>query len=59
MMNAICQTSLLGMINMGATIYLGKKPTTYLIWVSEIMLQQTQVKTVIGYYRNFSIISPQ
>jgi A/G-specific adenine glycosylase len=25
----------------------------YHIWVSEVMLQQTQVKTVIGYYRNF------
>lgn len=25
----------------------------YLIWVSEIMLQQTQVKTVIPYYRNW------
>tara|TARA_B110000037_G_C17110284_1_gene501569 strand:+ start:414 stop:1454 length:1041 start_codon:yes stop_codon:yes gene_type:complete len=25
----------------------------YLIWVSEIMLQQTQVKTVIPYYRKF------
>jgi len=25
----------------------------YLIWVSEVMLQQTQVNTVIGYYRNF------
>lgn len=30
----------------------------YLIWVSEIMLQQTQVKTVIGYYQNFSIHFP-
>ncbi len=25
----------------------------YKIWISEIMLQQTQVKTVIPYYRNF------
>lgn len=25
----------------------------YHIWVSEVMLQQTQVNTVIGYYRNF------
>ena len=25
----------------------------YRIWVSEVMLQQTQVKTVVSYYRNF------
>jgi A/G-specific adenine glycosylase len=25
----------------------------YAIWVSEIMLQQTQVSSVIGYYRKF------
>lgn len=25
----------------------------YHIWISEIMLQQTQVDTVVGYYRNF------
>jgi A/G-specific adenine glycosylase len=25
----------------------------YAIWVSEIMLQQTQVTAVIGYYANF------
>ena len=25
----------------------------YAIWVSEIMLQQTQVKTVIGYFERF------
>ena len=25
----------------------------YAIWVSEIMLQQTQVAAVIGYYANF------
>ena len=29
----------------------GKDP--YRIWISEIMLQQTQVTTVIGYYRRF------
>lgn len=28
-------------------------PTPYRVWVSEIMLQQTQVGTVIGYYRRF------
>ena len=27
----------------------------YKIWVSEIMLQQTQVKTVIDYYNRFII----
>lgn len=30
-----------------------KSKTPYRIWVSEIMLQQTQVATVIGYYRRF------
>lgn len=28
-------------------------PTPYRVWVSEIMLQQTQVTTVIPYYENF------
>ncbi|MEM7084442.1 MAG: A/G-specific adenine glycosylase [Pseudomonadota bacterium] len=28
-------------------------PTPYRVWVSEIMLQQTQVTTVIGYYERF------
>lgn len=28
-------------------------PTPYRVWVSEIMLQQTQVKTVIPYYQKF------
>ena len=28
-------------------------PTPYRVWVSEIMLQQTQVNTVIPYYRRF------
>ena len=27
--------------------------TPYRVWVSEIMLQQTQVSAVTGYYRNF------
>ena len=27
--------------------------TPYRVWVSEIMLQQTQVATVIGYYQRF------
>jgi A/G-specific adenine glycosylase len=30
-----------------------KRKTGYRVWVSEIMLQQTQVKTVIPYYENF------
>ena len=28
-------------------------PTPYRVWVSEIMLQQTQVATVIAYYQRF------
>ncbi|MDB4121220.1 A/G-specific adenine glycosylase, partial [Gammaproteobacteria bacterium] len=30
-----------------------KKVTPYRIWISEIMLQQTQVKTVIPYFNAF------
>src|SRR3990167_10186393 len=30
-----------------------KKITAYEVWVSEIMLQQTQVSRVIGYYERF------
>lgn len=30
-----------------------KQQTPYRVWVSEIMLQQTQVKTVIDYYKRF------
>ena len=30
-----------------------KKVSPYRIWISEIMLQQTQVKTVIPYFKNF------
>lgn len=30
-----------------------KNPTPYRVWVSEIMLQQTQVKTVVPYYQKF------
>ena len=30
-----------------------KKRTPYKVWVSEIMLQQTQISTVIGYYKKF------
>jgi A/G-specific adenine glycosylase len=29
------------------------EPTPYRVWVSEVMLQQTQVQTVIGYYQRF------
>ncbi len=32
---------------------LNQAPNPYAIWVSEIMLQQTQVVAVIGYYANF------
>jgi A/G-specific adenine glycosylase len=32
---------------------LNQAPDTYAIWVSEIMLQQTQVAAVIGYYAKF------
>jgi len=30
-----------------------KNPTPYRVWISEIMLQQTQVNTVIPYYQRF------
>lgn len=30
-----------------------QNPTPYRVWISEIMLQQTQVVTVIGYYQRF------
>ena len=30
-----------------------KNPTPYRVWISEIMLQQTQVKTVIPYFERF------
>jgi len=30
-----------------------QNPTLYRVWISEIMLQQTQVTTVIPYYKNF------
>ncbi|MDH3832334.1 MAG: A/G-specific adenine glycosylase, partial [Gammaproteobacteria bacterium] len=30
-----------------------QNPTPYRVWVSEIMLQQTQVQTVIPYYQRF------
>jgi A/G-specific adenine glycosylase len=30
-----------------------KKVTPYRIWISEVMLQQTQVKTAIPYFKNF------
>ena len=30
-----------------------QNPTPYRVWISEIMLQQTQVKTVMGYYQRF------
>lgn len=30
-----------------------QKPTAYRVWISEVMLQQTQVATVIPYYQKF------
>ncbi len=30
-----------------------QNPTPYRVWVSEVMLQQTQVATVIPYYQRF------
>ncbi len=33
-------------------------PTPYSVWISEIMLQQTQVKTVIPYYQKFMSAFP-
>ena len=35
-----------------------KNPTPYRVWISEIMLQQTQVATVIPYYRRFLTAFP-
>lgn len=35
-----------------------KEPTPYRVWVSEIMLQQTQVNTVIPYYERFIAAYP-
>lgn len=36
-----------------------KTPTAYRVWVSEIMLQQTQVATVIPYYKRFMASFPE
>ncbi|OUD15020.1 A/G-specific adenine glycosylase [Thioflexithrix psekupsensis] len=35
-----------------------QQPTPYHVWVSEIMLQQTQVTTVIPYYQRFMVRFP-
>jgi A/G-specific adenine glycosylase len=35
-----------------------ENPTAYRVWISEIMLQQTQVATVIPYFRNFMTSFP-
>ena len=37
---------------------LNQAPSPYAIWVSEIMLQQTQVAAVISYYANFMVRFP-
>ncbi len=36
-----------------------RSPTTYGVWVSEIMLQQTQVATVVPYYERFMTRFPE
>jgi A/G-specific adenine glycosylase len=36
-----------------------REPTPYRVWVSEIMLQQTQVATVVRYYDRFIAAFPQ
>jgi A/G-specific adenine glycosylase len=35
-----------------------RNPTPYRVWVSEIMLQQTQVTTVMGYFDRFMSAFP-
>ncbi|TCO80477.1 A/G-specific DNA-adenine glycosylase [Plasticicumulans lactativorans] len=35
-----------------------QSPTPYRVWVSEIMLQQTQVATVVGYFERFTARFP-
>lgn len=35
-----------------------RSPTPYRVWISEIMLQQTQVQTVIGYFERFMQVFP-
>jgi len=35
-----------------------QNPTPYRVWVSEVMLQQTQVSTVVGYYDRFMTAFP-
>src|SRR3972149_2947238 len=36
-----------------------REPTAYRVWISEIMLQQTQVATVIPYYLRFMARFPE
>ena len=36
----------------------GKLPDPYRVWLSEIMLQQTTVAAVIGYFRRFTLLWP-
>ena len=35
-----------------------ENPTPYRVWVSEIMLQQTRVEAVVGYYERFLTALP-
>jgi A/G-specific adenine glycosylase len=37
----------------------GKRPDPYRIWLSEIMLQQTTVSTVIAYFKKFIVLWPR
>ena len=50
----------LGSKNMEERICLGSQahPDIYHVWLSEIMLQQTQVVTVVDYFNNFIISFP-
>ncbi|MGI9394285.1 MAG: A/G-specific adenine glycosylase, partial [Boseongicola sp.] len=36
----------------------GARPDPYLVWLSEIMLQQTTVAAVVGYYHRFTELWP-
>ncbi|MEO5623636.1 MAG: A/G-specific adenine glycosylase, partial [Dokdonella sp.] len=35
-----------------------RERTPYRVWLSEVMLQQTQVRTVIGYFERFVEVLP-
>ena len=53
-LNALVRKKILRWYDKNGRKHLPWKTTdVYKIWISEIMLQQTQVKTVIPYYKNF------